>query len=461
MLLLPTNLSVQDLNFYNYIASNYQFKKNSDYLFFCSSDCFSETWRKKININSDLYKDFLHANTCDQIILFLNKYGSIICPFSSPLKKYSYLHDFSPCRALSRQLDATEYVEPNYIKRNGHTAIIYEEKTDYDKLHSSATPNSSNPISIINKDDDGLIFSFNGNLFDPVPKSPFRLQSYMENTDFTEKSHDYIILEHFYYYHMQLRYIDNIQSALKTVESLPKRIDLLSDAFCDSVRLLTNPFFSDMALLEYPRILNNDLLREAYANYFTFSLMYTINQCFITSGKSPKLEYPDVPFGKKCYQKRLFLFKQLLKVDLSTYNKQIDTILKLCLNELQRNASPNARWSLSHSFICNHKTSLLNYLRFFRREFFEFELKDISLYSSFENADKNTTLHFPNLISIIFYKYQLDASDSYRIKECAYTNCKKLFACSLKSNTLYCSPECGHNAANWNYYHRKVDQKKS
>ena len=151
MLLLPTNLSVQDLNFYNYIASNYQFKKNGDYLFFRSSDCFSDAWRKKINIGSDLYKDFLQANTLDQIILFLNKYGSIICPFSSPLKKYSYLHDFSPCRALSRQLDATEYVEPNYIKRNGHTAIIYEEKTDYDKLHSSATPNSSNPIYIIKR----------------------------------------------------------------------------------------------------------------------------------------------------------------------------------------------------------------------------------------------------------------------------------------------------------------------
>lgn len=231
--------------------------------------------------------------------------------------------------------------------------------------------------------------------------------------------------------------------------------------FCDSVRLLTNPFFSDMALLEYPRIQNNDLMREAYANYFTFSLMYAINQCFITFRKTPKLEYPDASFEKNCCQKQLFLFKQLLKVDLSEYNRQIDTILKLCLNELERNAASNVRWSLSHSFICNHKTSLLNYLRFFRREFFEFELKDISLYSSFENADKNTTLHFPNLISVIFYKYQLDASDSYRIKECAYTNCKKLFACSLKSSTIYCSPECRHNAANWNYYHRKVDPKQS
>ena len=125
----------------------------------------------------------------------------------------------------------------------------------------------------------------------------------MDNTDFTKKSHDYIMLEHFRYYHMQLCYIDNIQSAIKTVESLPEKIDLLSDAFCDSVRLLTNPFFSDMALLEYPRIQNNDLMREAYANYFTFSLMYAINQCFITFRKTPKLEYPDASFEKNCCQK--------------------------------------------------------------------------------------------------------------------------------------------------------------
>lgn len=407
-----------------------------------------------------MYKDFLHATTCEQIILFLNKYGSIICPFSSPYEKYSYLHDFSPCRALFRLFDANKSIEPNYIKRNGRTAIIYEEKTDYDKLTSSDMSKSSSSIRL-NKNDGSLTIQFNEDSLDTVPSNPFRLQSYMDNSAFTKKSHDYITLEHFYYYHMQLRYIDNIQSALKTVESFPQKIDLLSDAFCDSVRFLTNPFFSDIAYLEYPRILNIALMREAYSKYFTFSLMYTINQCFFTLRQSPKLEYSNVCFEKKRYQKRLFLFKQLLKIDLNIYNSQLDSILKPCLNELERNISSNARWSLSHSFICNHKTSLLNYLRFFRNEFFEFELRDISVYSTFENTNKNSMLHFPNLMSVIFYKYQLDASVSYRIKECAYTNCRKLFACSTKRHRKYCSPECGHNAANQASYQRKVAQKKS